>query len=67
MFECYLLFVSIKHCQTAVLSVYPPPGTCYGAAVTELQSILMQLSSYVKYLIIVAGDLILTLSQICQF
>ena len=59
-------FVSIKHCQTAILSIYRSPSTCCKAAITELQSILMQLSTHVKYLII-AGDLILILSQICRF
>ena len=47
--------VSVKHGQTAVLSVYWSPSTCCTAAMTELHSILMQLSPYVKYLI-VAGD-----------
>ena len=47
--------VSIKHCQTAILSIYRSPSTCCKAAITELQSILMQLSPHVKYLII-AGD-----------
>ena len=39
----------------AVLSVYRSPNTCCTAAITELQSILMQLLPHVKY-IIVAGD-----------
>ena len=47
--------VSIQYSQTAVLSVYRSPSTCCTAAMTELQSILMQLSPHVKYLI-VAGD-----------
>lgn len=48
-------FVLLKHSQTAVLSVYQSPGTCCGTAVSELQSILLQLFPHVKYLI-VAGD-----------
>lgn len=48
-------FVSIKYSQTAVLSVYRSPSTCCAAAIAELQSILMQLSPHVKY-VIVAGD-----------
>ena len=48
-------FVSIKHCQTAILSIYRSPSTCCKVAITELQSILMQLSPHIKYLII-AGD-----------
>ena len=48
-------FVSIKHCQTAILSIYRSPSTCCKAAITELQSIVMQLSPHVNYLII-AGD-----------
>ena len=48
-------FVSIQHSQTAVLSAYRSPSTRCTAAMTELQSILMQLSPHVKY-VIVAGD-----------
>jgi len=48
-------FVAFKHSQTAVLSIYRSPSTCCKTAITELQSILLQLSTFVKYFII-AGD-----------
>jgi len=48
-------FVAFKHSQTAVLSIYRSPSICCKTAITELQSILLQLLTYVKYFII-AGD-----------
>ena len=48
-------FVVFNHGQTAVLSVYRSPSTCYKTTINELYSILLQLSTYVKYFI-VAGD-----------
>ena len=47
-------FVTCKH-RVAVVSVYPPLSTCCGSAITELRSVLLQLFSSAKY-IIMAGD-----------
>ena len=48
-------FVTCKYHRVAVLSVYRSPSTCCSSAITELRSVLLQLSTSAKY-IMMAGD-----------